>query len=219
MGVLPRIEAHATGTDTADHLPRGRRGPPTIDYAKLIAAMSDRHVEIMRDDLCEIYYDAGRDDVEYLFGDQITAISADGEVTFAHAAPTQVRRRGRRRRTALGCAPPDLRRRRRTHPLPRRLSCRGFGAEIACLDGEMVVSPRRRTDSPWIYTADHLDDARAVFMFRQQDNCDYDHRDTARQKELLRAAFAGMAAGGRQLARRDRSHARRSTSTPSPNCR
>ena len=31
--------------------------------------MSDRHVEIMRDDLSEIYYDAGRDDVEYLFGD------------------------------------------------------------------------------------------------------------------------------------------------------
>ena len=58
-----------------------------MDYRKLVGAMSDRHVEIMRDDLSEIYYDAGRDDVEYLFGDQITAISDDGDVTFGHAAP------------------------------------------------------------------------------------------------------------------------------------
>ena len=41
----------------------------------------------MRDDLSEVYYDAGRDRVEYLFGDSITAISPDGEVTFEHAAP------------------------------------------------------------------------------------------------------------------------------------
>ena len=41
----------------------------------------------MRDDLSEIYYDAGRDAVEYVFGDQITAISDDGDVTFEHGAP------------------------------------------------------------------------------------------------------------------------------------
>lgn len=33
------------------------------------------------------YYDAARDDVEYLFGDSITAISPDGEVRFENAAP------------------------------------------------------------------------------------------------------------------------------------
>ena len=32
--------------------------PARIDYLKLIGAVSDRHVEIMRDDLSEIYYDA-----------------------------------------------------------------------------------------------------------------------------------------------------------------
>lgn len=40
-------------------------------------------VEIMRDDLSEIYYD----DVEYVFGDSITAISPDSEVRFENAAP------------------------------------------------------------------------------------------------------------------------------------
>jgi 2-polyprenyl-6-methoxyphenol hydroxylase-like FAD-dependent oxidoreductase len=50
----------------------------------LVAA--GRHVEMMRDDLSEVYYDAGRDDTEYLFGDSITAICPDSEVTFEHAA-------------------------------------------------------------------------------------------------------------------------------------
>jgi 2-polyprenyl-6-methoxyphenol hydroxylase-like FAD-dependent oxidoreductase len=48
--------------------------------------VSDRHVEIMRDDLGEIYYDASRHDAEYVFGDQITAIADDGEVSFEHGA-------------------------------------------------------------------------------------------------------------------------------------
>ena len=60
--------------------------PRASTTLKLVGVMSDRHVEIMRDDLSEIYYDAGRDDVEYLFGDRITAIADDGAVTFEHAA-------------------------------------------------------------------------------------------------------------------------------------
>jgi 2-polyprenyl-6-methoxyphenol hydroxylase-like FAD-dependent oxidoreductase len=43
-----------------------------------------------------------------------------------------------------------------------------------------------------IYTAEHLDDARVVFMFRSKEELDYDHRDSLRQKELLRDAFAAM---------------------------
>ncbi len=43
-----------------------------------------------------------------------------------------------------------------------------------------------------IYTAQPLDDARALFLFRSKDELEYHYRDAARQKELLRAAFAGM---------------------------
>ena len=45
-----------------------------------------------------------------------------------------------------------------------------------------------------MYSADHLDDARAVFLFRTASTLDYHHRDVARQKELLRDAFAGLGA-------------------------
>ena len=93
MGVLPRIESLATGTDTLTLYREGKRRPARVDLTKIVGAASDRHVEIMRDDLSEVYYDAGRDNVEYIFGDSITAISADAEVTFEHAAPRSEERR------------------------------------------------------------------------------------------------------------------------------
>ncbi|MDQ1487072.1 MAG: hypothetical protein QOJ62_2765 [Actinomycetota bacterium] len=192
MGVLPRIEARATGTAVlAAHRPWASR-PARIDYLKLEKAMSDRHVEIMRDDLSEIYYDAARDDVEYLFGDQITSITDDGDVTFQNGAP---------RRFDIVVGADGL------HSRVRRLA---FGDDVAesflggylavvsvpkslAHEGEMTgyFEPDRVA---MIYTADHLEDARVVFMFRPAVALDYDHRDVPRQKGQLRAAFAGTSA-------------------------
>ena len=87
MGVLPRVEERATGANRMTVYQEGARRPVRADLSKIFGATSDRHVEIMRDDLSEIYYDATRDDVEYVFGDSITAISRDGEVRFENAAP------------------------------------------------------------------------------------------------------------------------------------
>ncbi|MBS2080467.1 FAD-dependent oxidoreductase, partial [Mycobacterium tuberculosis] len=71
-----------TGTTRLALYREGRPRATDIDLTKIYAASSDRHVEIMRDDLSEIYYDAARDDVEYLFGDSITEIEHDGTVAF-----------------------------------------------------------------------------------------------------------------------------------------
>lgn len=43
-----------------------------------------------------------------------------------------------------------------------------------------------------IYTARPLDDARALFMFREKEQLQYHYRDAVRQKELLRRAFTGI---------------------------
>ena len=86
MGVIDQIEVHATGTKRLIVNREGGRRPAAIDYDKLMGTISDRHVEIMRDDLSQIYYDAGSDDVEYIFGDEITSISPDGDVCFAQGA-------------------------------------------------------------------------------------------------------------------------------------
>jgi 2-polyprenyl-6-methoxyphenol hydroxylase-like FAD-dependent oxidoreductase len=191
MGVLPRIEALATGTEVATIHREGTRRPIRVDLTKAIGAISDQHVEIMRDDLSEVYYDAGRDDVEYLFGDSITAIGPDGEVTFEHAAP---------RRFDLVVGADGL------HSNVRRLvfgedagHSQFLGGYLAVLsvpkslahDGEMhshIGTGRLAA----IYTALPLDDARAVFIFRTKDELQYHYRDVLRQKELLRAAYTGM---------------------------
>lgn len=191
MGVLPRIEALATQTDRMTIHREGLPRPIEVDLRKIYGAASDRHVEIMRDDLSEIYYEAGRDDVEYVFGDSITAIEHDGEVTFERSP-------GRRFDVIAGADG--------LHSNVRRLT---FGEEAGLtrfLGGHLaVVSAPRTLAVPGemvshvgvgrlaaIYTAEHLDDARAVFLFRTNEELDCDHRDSARQKQLLREALAGM---------------------------
>ena len=192
MGVLPRIEEHATGTTALSvHRPWASK-PARIDYLKLIGAVSDRHVEIMRDDLSEIYYDASRDGVEYIFGDEITAITDDGNVSFAHGAPRTfdlvVGADGLHsgvRRIVFGDDVPE-------RFLGGYLSVVSVPKSLA-REGEMdgYFEPDRVA---MVYTADHLDDARAVYIFFPEQPLDYDHRDVERQKNQLRAAFTGVSA-------------------------
>ncbi|MHA3019386.1 FAD-dependent monooxygenase [Mycobacterium sp. BMJ-28] len=191
MGVLPQVMAQATGTTRLNIYRPGNSRPARIDYVKLIGIMSDRHVEIMRDDLSEIFYDAGRDDTEYLFGDQITAISQDGAVEFRHGPP---------RRFDLVVGADGL------HSGVRGLvfgdvAERFLGGYLSVVsvpkslarEGDMTgyYAPGHVA---MVYTADHLDDARAVFIFRPREPLDYDHRDAPRQKAQLRQAFTGMSA-------------------------
>ncbi|HEY9302697.1 MAG TPA: FAD-dependent monooxygenase [Mycobacterium sp.] len=191
MGVLPRIEALATGTTRMTIYRHGASRPVHADLTKIYRAASDYHVEIMRDDLSEIYYEAGRDDAEYLFGDSITAISPDGDVTFERAAP---------RGFDVVVGADGL------HSNVRQLVfgdeaglTRFLGAHLAVAsipkmlapEGEMLceIAPGRLAA---VYSAQHLDDARLLFLFHSPElTCD--HRDVLRQKEILRDTFAGMA--------------------------
>ncbi len=192
IGVLPRIEAHATGTTRMTIYRAGRKRPANVDLTKLYRAASDEHVEIMRDDLSEIYYDAGRDDVEYLFDESIAGVSPNGDVTFEHAAP---------RRFDIIAGADGL------HSNVRRLIfgddenlTRFLGAHLAVAsipkalapEGEMLcqMAPGRLAA---VYSARHLNDARLLFLFNSPE-LRYDHRDTLQQKQILHRAFLGMAA-------------------------
>ncbi|GAA3102649.1 FAD-dependent monooxygenase [Nonomuraea salmonea] len=190
MGVLERVVAAKTGTERLTMHVEGGGRPVDVQVGRVMGAFSDRHVEIMRDDLGEIFYDATRHDTEYVFGDSITAISDSGEVTFE---------RGRPARYDLVIGADGL------HSNVRRLV---FGPEERCtswigaylavasipnylgLDGRMegLAGVGRMAA---VYGAARMPDARAVFLFRTPEPLDYHHRDLARQKELLRARFAG----------------------------
>ncbi|MEU6827291.1 FAD-dependent monooxygenase [Nocardia beijingensis] len=191
MGVLPRVEARATGTNRMTLHREGARGPVRVDLSKVFGAASDRHVEIMRDDLSEIYYDAASGEVEYLFGDSITAISPHGEVRFESAEP-------RRFDLVIGADGLHSTVRRLVFGDESRFSA-STGAylgvlslpETSGLDGEVLIHVGiGRTAG--MYSARHLGEARALFLFRSERELDYHHRDVPRQKELLRGAFGGM---------------------------
>jgi 2-polyprenyl-6-methoxyphenol hydroxylase-like FAD-dependent oxidoreductase len=191
MGVLPRIEELATGTNRLVVTRAGAPGPVEIDLTKVFSATSDRHVEIMRDDLSEIYYDAARDDVEYVFGDSISAIAPDGEVTFEIGAP-------RRFDLVIGAdgLHSGVRRlvfgdeARHTHLAGAYLAVLSVPKEFA-RDGEMRMHVGVAREAA-VYSARHLTDARAVLLFRSDRELHHDHRDVLGQKELLRSAFTGM---------------------------
>lgn len=187
MGVLPRVEALATHTTRLTIVREGRRAPSRVSLAKIFGAVSDRHVEIMRDDLSEIYFDATINDVEYIFGDSITKIE-DDLVSFEHTAS---------RRFDIVVGADGL------HSNVRSLVFGNqpkhfVGAYLAVLtapdtqlDDESVVhiGPGRMAGR---YGARHLADERIVFLFRSARELDYHHRDVPRRQELLRAAFTGM---------------------------
>jgi 2-polyprenyl-6-methoxyphenol hydroxylase-like FAD-dependent oxidoreductase len=191
MGVLPQVLAHGTGTDRMIFRRANSGRPVDLDYLKLQQVISERHIEIMRDDLSQIYYDAARDDVEYLFGDEITAITDGGHVTFTHTAPRDfdviVGADGLHSGVRQLVFGPDS---GHTEFLGGYLSVFSVPKDLA-REGEStsIVEANRIA---MIYTADHLDDARAVFIFRPPAQLDYHHRDGARQRQLLRGMFAGF---------------------------
>ncbi|MEV4013154.1 FAD-dependent monooxygenase [Nonomuraea angiospora] len=190
MGLLEQVTAKKTGIERLTVYREGESRPIELELRRVMGAVSDRHVEIMRDDLSEIFYDATRHDVDYVFGDSIASISDDGEVTFDS---------GRTDTFDLVIGADGL------HSNVRRLVfgpesdfATWIGAYLAVvsvpnhlgLDGrtEVIAGARRMAGIGTV----HMDDARAVFLFRTPRQLDYHHRDVPRQKELLREHFEGM---------------------------
>jgi 2-polyprenyl-6-methoxyphenol hydroxylase-like FAD-dependent oxidoreductase len=194
MGVLERVDAKKTGTDVMEVYREGRDRPYEIEIGRLMRAVSDRHVEIMRDDLSEIFYEAGCRSVEYIFGDSITAITEDAtgvDVTFET---------GPARRFDLVIGADGM------HSNVRALMfgsesrfANWIGAYLAVATVPNYLDLRDRMVATCgvnrmagLYSAAHMDDARAVFLFRPPQQLDYHYREAARQKALLHEAFGDM---------------------------
>lgn len=191
MGLLERVQERHTGTERISVWREGARGPATIDLGRLMGAISRRHVEIMRDDLGEILHSATADDVEYVFGDSVTSISADGEVTFEQGAP-------RRFDLVVGADGLHSRVRRLTFG-PEPGLTRWLGAYLAVAS---IPNYRELRDTMAVvvgigrlagmYSARHMSDARALFLFRPNGELHLDHHDVEAQRHLLRQAFADV---------------------------
>jgi 2-polyprenyl-6-methoxyphenol hydroxylase-like FAD-dependent oxidoreductase len=73
MGVLSEIEAASTRNDVGVMLADGQR-PVEIDLKRLVVEIAHQHIEIMRGRLVSVLYERTKADVEYLFGNSITAL-------------------------------------------------------------------------------------------------------------------------------------------------
>ena len=191
MGLADQVVARRTGTERMVVLREGARRPTTISMGKLMAGLSRRHVEIMRDDLGEILHDATRDDVEYVFGDHVTGIGDDGEVTFAKGQP---------RRFDLVIGADGLHSGVRGLVFgPEAAYTKWIGAYVAVasipdyldLRDEMrgVMGVDRLAG---VYSARHMTDARALFLFRTPAELSYDRHDGEAQLRLLRERFGDL---------------------------
>jgi 2-polyprenyl-6-methoxyphenol hydroxylase-like FAD-dependent oxidoreductase len=194
MGVLPKVLAARTRTE---RISLERPGKPLVqvDVSRLVAGISERHVEIMRGELASILYEATRHDVDYRFGDSIRTLDQDGdgvEVTFEH---------GDRRRFGLVVGADGL------HSGVRGLT---FGEEAQFrhylggylgvfslpnyreLQGRMVAwnAPGKTAA---MYPVRQTGQARALFLFRAAQELHHDHRDLEQQRRLLREAFSEQA--------------------------
>jgi 2-polyprenyl-6-methoxyphenol hydroxylase-like FAD-dependent oxidoreductase len=194
MGVVDKILSKKTGTERLTLLREGVEQSVDLDVARLVRVLSDRHVEIMRDDLSEIYYVATRDDVEYVFGDSIASLAEDNggvDVTFERSAP-------RRFDLVIGADGLHSNVRRLVFGEERQYA-KFIGAYLAVIslpnylamkDHMIAIGGVDRLVA--YYSAQHMDDARALFLFRSPQELDVHHRDVVRQKELLGTAFAAM---------------------------
>jgi 2-polyprenyl-6-methoxyphenol hydroxylase-like FAD-dependent oxidoreductase len=194
MGILPQVLAARTETERI-LLERPGKSSIEADLSRLVAGISERHVEIMRGELVKILYEATRDDVEYRFGDSIRTLDQDAdsvEVVFERGPPG---------RFGLVVGADGL------HSSVRRLTFGPEGQFRHCLGGYLgvfsVPNYRELADRMVVYSAAgktaamypvrQTGEARALLLFRGPEELRYDYRDLDQQRRLLRASFAEQA--------------------------
>jgi 2-polyprenyl-6-methoxyphenol hydroxylase-like FAD-dependent oxidoreductase len=193
MGTLPQVRDNRTRTEIISYLRESHR-PVDVPAELMSEGVSERHIEIMRGDLTKIIYDAGRNDIEYVFGNSISTLrETDGavEVTFQDGPP---------RTFDLVIGADGL------HSTTRHLA---FGDEfqfLHFLGGYLAVftvpnfldlqqrmlgfADVGRTAA--IYPVHQTGQARVLLLWRTPTPHDYDRHDPAAQRRLIHNMYGDM---------------------------
>ncbi|GGV03494.1 FAD-dependent oxidoreductase [Streptomyces litmocidini] len=192
MGVLDEVRANSTDMRGGSYVDGTGRTIGELP-ADIFGGRVEEDDEIMRGELARILYDRTREDVEYVFGDSITALAEDADgvtVTFES---------GTVRRFDLVVGADGL------HSNTRRLAFgpeerfkRHLGAYIS-----IFTAPNHLGLDRWetyhalpgklvcVYSSAGETDAKNLFVFSSPEELAPHHRDTAAQKRALTDAFAG----------------------------
>jgi 2-polyprenyl-6-methoxyphenol hydroxylase-like FAD-dependent oxidoreductase len=193
MDVLPQVQDAATHTEIISFIREGHR-PISVPAEMGSEGVSERHVEIMRGELAKIIYEAGRNDIEYVFADSIFSLDETErgvDVTFRHRSPQTF---------DLVIGADGL------HSITRQLA---FGDEhrfqhflggylaVFTVPNDLGLHQQMlgygvvgRTAA--IYPVRETGQARVLFLWRTPVLHDYDRRELAAQRGLIRNMFGDM---------------------------
>ncbi len=193
MGLLAAAQAADTGMQQITYVKRDGGTIAKLPADLLMGRRGD-DLEIMRGDLTRILYDATAADVEYVFGDAVTSLvdGPDGvDVSFEKGAPRRFDHvvgadglHSATRRFVFGEVPLDhLGAYISIFSLPK------LPNDLGVVREELMYSRPGRL--VFAYAMDADQPARVGLAYAAPETA-YDRRDTAAQKALVRAAFAGQ---------------------------
>lgn len=192
MSLMDTVRDHAVDDIAARFVSAGNRLIGTIKFGT-IREQNGGAAEIRRGELASILYDATRNDVEYIFGDSISAISQDAagvDVSFERSAPRRFDLvigadgfHSTVRRLAFG--PSEQFVRFKNHYFAVTLASSPFAQKRASTlynePGKSVMVQASGNGPSIVY-----------FAFRQDEPLEYHYRDIDHQRQILRNAFDGV---------------------------
>ncbi|GII80706.1 FAD-dependent oxidoreductase [Sphaerisporangium rufum] len=194
MGLMPQVRRASIGTRGMSFVDAAGRRRAGMDVATLGGEGAVSEIEILRGDLARVFYEATRDEVEYIFDDSISALDEDGtgvKVTFERGAP---------RRFGVVAGADGV------HSVVRALAfgpeeryVRHLGAYSSYFTIPYPMSHDRwdRYHTPLggrvvaVRPTVRPDEAKALFGFTSPP-LSYDRREAAAQKRIVAERFAGV---------------------------
>ncbi|HKN55365.1 MAG TPA: FAD-dependent monooxygenase [Amycolatopsis sp.] len=186
MGVVPQLRAVATRATRIRLLGESGRQVATLR----MPAAGGNEIEVSRNDLATVLYEAAKDDAEFVFDDAITALHQDEhgvDVTFGRAAP---------RRFDLVIGADGLHSAVRALIFgPERDFVRPAGILVATTPfAEPVDHPTdvliHNTPGRMVALHPSREKGGVAFIFRSEVT-DFDHRDMDQHKRIVTKAYAG----------------------------
>lgn len=193
MGIMDRVREARADVVGMSFVDDRDRSIARIDVQAMQRKAGSGEVEIMRGDLASTLHEITKDDVEYVFDDAIASLDDDGDGVDVRFA------RGSERRFDLVVGADGV------HSNVRRLAfgeesrfVRFLGHYFATASADPLLGEDRWVSMynlpgkmAGIYRSGNHAGARAYFAWRSKE-LDYDYRDVAAQKRILRDAYAGM---------------------------
>lgn len=193
MGLLDRVHEMSTGKRGTSYVDATGKTRASISSETFNGVGANGDTEIQRGDLARVLYEATRDEVEYLFGDSLTALVQDEDgvrVSFEHAQPRTfdlvIGADGVHSHTrALVFGPESQFVRHMGYYICIYTIPNFLGLDHWELD---YNTPGKIAGA---YSARENTRAKAIFAWAS-DPIDYDYRDIEPQKKIVADAFAGL---------------------------